>query len=209
MGVQPCLSSFWHQLPLGKRGSARLLFVAVAPYVNNSDRSEAAQVQEARTSQHTTAMGLGSADRHRPDTPRQSGRHQPGSRQGSWQKVIESAVEHRGRDKFKKLQGQLKKVTEARAADRVAHAATMQSLQDEIEASKALWAVERAGLQAQIDGERKWRIFYEGMARTTADGPRDMERELREATWPSRMQIFTYVDAQASMGVKRSKGIMV
>lgn len=75
----------------------------------------------------------------------------------------------------------------------------MNALRDEMNA-------QIANLQDQLASERKWRIFYEGMVRTTAEGPRDMERELREATWPSRMQIFAYVDAQASRGVARSKG---
>ncbi len=148
-------------------------------------------------------MTLGRADRHRGDTPWQSGRRQRGSRQGTWQKVIESAAQQL--EKFKEAL-----TPRAAAALKERHKEEMNSLREDMEAT---WASDRADLQAQIADlqvqltqERKWRMFYEGMVRTTENGPRDMERERREATWPSRMKIFNHVDAQASRGAAFGKG---
>ena len=68
----------------------------------------------------------------------------------------------------KTLREQFVEMTEAWAADR------------------ARWAADRADLESQVAVERKWRMHYEGIVRTCANGHRDLEREVREAGWPSR-----------------------
>jgi hypothetical protein len=74
----------------------------------------------------------------------------------------------------------------------------MTALQHEFDTAKASWAAERAALESQLSVERRWRMHYEGIVRTCADGPRDLEREVREAGWPSRRS-----DVKAKKSVAR------
>ena len=74
----------------------------------------------------------------------------------------------------------------------------MTALQHEFDTAKASWAAELAELESQLSVERRWRMHYEGIVRTCADGPRDLEREVREAGWPSRRS-----DVKAKKSVAR------
>lgn len=114
--------------------------------------------------------------------PRQSGRHQRGSRAGTWQKVISSASSQQGSEAL------------------VAEVATLREQLAEMTKAQAALQVEISALQSQLAGERKWRMHYEGMVRTSESGLRDLEREVREAAWPSRCS-----EVRVSTGVARCK----
>jgi hypothetical protein len=103
-------------------------------------------------------------------------------------KAIESAARNWGK---KELKQALETMTSVLA-----------TVQDKMEESKAKWADERTALQSQLAVERMWRMHYEGIVRTTENGPRDLERELREAAWPSRR-----LDAKPPKGAARRKRV--